>query len=191
MTDALTIDRWLSDTEGENLEFKKASTHFGLDELTEYCVALANERGGRIILKCNYEDLESLSTEQWLALEAFSHEREMSGCSWESLDRLRELRLIERVSGDRYILPRLYYEFLDRESTYERLREKEVKKELLETFLSAYRVDGAPISEVHSVLPDEDPRTIRRMLIELQDERRIHASGEKRWTRYFPGSSEG
>jgi ATP-dependent DNA helicase RecG len=144
----------------------------------------------RFILKCNYDDLESLSTQQWLALEAFSHEREFHGCTPESLARLRELRLIERVSGDRHILPRLYYQFLGRESSYERLREKEVKKEALETFLSAYRVDGAPISDLQSVLQDEDPRSIRRLLLELQDERRIHASGEKRWTRYYPGPSE-
>ena len=144
----------------------------------------------RFILKCNYDDLESLSTQQWLALEAFSHEREFHGCTPESLARLRELRLIERVSGDRHILPRLYYQFLGRESSYERLREKEVKKEALEIFLSAYRVDGAPISDLQSVLQDEDPRSIRRLLLELQDERRIHASGEKRWTRYYPGPSE-
>ena len=40
----------MQETEGETLEFKQARNRFGLDELTEYAVALANEGGGKIIL---------------------------------------------------------------------------------------------------------------------------------------------
>lgn len=36
------------EAEGENLEFKAARIRYGLDELTEYCVAIANEGGGKI-----------------------------------------------------------------------------------------------------------------------------------------------
>ena len=144
----------------------------------------------RFILKCRYEDLESLSTEQWLALEAFSRERELNCCSAESLDRLRELGLIERVSGGRYILPRLYYEFLGRVSVYERLREREVKKERLEEELQKHRIDGLPISELLDLLPEEDPSAVRRLLRELESERRLFTRGETRWTKCYPGEAE-
>ena len=50
MTDAATLERWLQEPEGENLEFKSASGGFHFNELTRYCVAIANEGGGKIIL---------------------------------------------------------------------------------------------------------------------------------------------
>jgi len=144
----------------------------------------------RFILKCNFDDLESLSTEQWLALEAFSNEREFSSCSQESLDRLRDLGLIERVSGDRYILPRLYYEFLGRVAVYEKLREREIKKELLEQELQKHRIDCLHITELLELLPSEDQTTVRRLLKELELERRLFTRGETRWTKYYPSAEE-
>jgi ATP-dependent DNA helicase RecG len=144
----------------------------------------------RFILKCRLEDLESLSIDQWLALEAFSLEREFNCCTPEALDRLRDLGLVERVSGGRYILPRLYYEFLGRVAVYEKLREREVKKEILELELQKHRIDGLHMTELHALLPDEDQTSIRRLLKELETERRLFARGGTRWTKYFPGSEE-
>lgn len=37
-------------SENERLEFKEAKTGFGFDKLVDYCVAIANEGGGRIVL---------------------------------------------------------------------------------------------------------------------------------------------
>ncbi|PHQ33149.1 ATP-binding protein [Rhodopirellula bahusiensis] len=44
------LDEWIRGKEGENLEFKSARSNFHFEELTKYCVALANEGGGKIIL---------------------------------------------------------------------------------------------------------------------------------------------
>jgi ATP-dependent DNA helicase RecG len=44
------LDRWLTDSEDERLEFKEAKTQFDSEKLTRYCVALANEGGGHLIL---------------------------------------------------------------------------------------------------------------------------------------------
>ena len=44
---------WLHEEESERLEFKEARAQFDADELTRYCVALANEHGGRILLGVN------------------------------------------------------------------------------------------------------------------------------------------
>ncbi len=41
---------WLEAPEGANLEFKEAKNNFHFDTLVDYCVALANEGGGKIIL---------------------------------------------------------------------------------------------------------------------------------------------
>lgn len=50
MTDVSTLQRWMQDAEGENLEFKEARNRYDFEKLTRYCVALANEGGGRVIL---------------------------------------------------------------------------------------------------------------------------------------------
>ena len=41
--------QWLTEPEGVRLEFKEAKHNFHFDKLVEYCVALANEGGGKII----------------------------------------------------------------------------------------------------------------------------------------------
>jgi hypothetical protein len=44
------LQQWLSEPEGANLEFKEAKNNFHFEKLVQYCVALANEGGGKIIL---------------------------------------------------------------------------------------------------------------------------------------------
>ena len=44
------IRRWLGEPEGERLEFKEAHNNFHFETLVDYCVALANEGGGKILL---------------------------------------------------------------------------------------------------------------------------------------------
>lgn len=42
--------QWLSEPEGVRLEFKEAKNRYDFDKLVQYCVALANEGGGKVIL---------------------------------------------------------------------------------------------------------------------------------------------
>jgi ATP-dependent DNA helicase RecG len=44
------FEKWLIGREDEHLEFKRAATQFSFDDLVKYCVALANERGGKLVL---------------------------------------------------------------------------------------------------------------------------------------------
>ena len=44
------LDQWLTDEEHERLEFKEAKVSFDSGKLTRYCVALANEGGGHLVL---------------------------------------------------------------------------------------------------------------------------------------------
>ncbi|HNZ65424.1 MAG: putative DNA binding domain-containing protein [Prolixibacteraceae bacterium] len=50
------FSKWLTQDEGENLEFKTATNQFSRDkDLPDYCAALANEGGGKLILGVNNE----------------------------------------------------------------------------------------------------------------------------------------
>jgi len=44
------LDRLMQQPEGQTLEFKAATARFGFDKLCKYCAALANEKGGRLVL---------------------------------------------------------------------------------------------------------------------------------------------
>ena len=44
------LHTWMNAREDERLEFKEAKSHFNFEKLVKYCVALANERGGTMIL---------------------------------------------------------------------------------------------------------------------------------------------
>jgi len=44
------LNEWINSTEGEHFEFKEAKQQFSFDKLAEYCCALANEGGGKVIL---------------------------------------------------------------------------------------------------------------------------------------------
>lgn len=44
------LQQWLDEPEGVRLEFKEAKQNYHFEKLLDYCVALANEGGGKIIL---------------------------------------------------------------------------------------------------------------------------------------------
>jgi ATP-dependent DNA helicase RecG len=44
------LNRWLSVPENEHIEFKEAHNNFNTEKLMRYCVALANEKGGYLVL---------------------------------------------------------------------------------------------------------------------------------------------
>ena len=44
------LTTWLTTKESERLELKEAKAQFDFDKLTRYCVALANEGGGHMVL---------------------------------------------------------------------------------------------------------------------------------------------
>ena len=51
MTTLETLNRWLADApESEHLEFKEAKQQYDTTKLLRYCVALANEGGGHLVL---------------------------------------------------------------------------------------------------------------------------------------------
>jgi len=50
MTDLQDLDKWIAGCENEHVEFKEAKQNFDYEKLAKYCVALANEGGGTLVL---------------------------------------------------------------------------------------------------------------------------------------------
>ena len=136
------------------------------------------------------QDLDALGTDDWLALNRISQELPLGDSLSARTDHLLSLGLIVRASSGRFILPLVYYQFHNREPTFRRLRGREEEKELIETHLQNYRIDGRSMAELSADFPDKVPKTIRRILSDLQEEGRAYSEGETRWTRYYPGSGQ-
>lgn len=49
-TSRLQLEQWLLEPEGQRLEFKEAKQRYDFEKLLKYCVALANEGGGTMVL---------------------------------------------------------------------------------------------------------------------------------------------
>jgi ATP-dependent DNA helicase RecG len=50
MTAIEQLEAWMAGTEDEHIEFKTAERSFSFDDTVDYCIALANERGGKVVL---------------------------------------------------------------------------------------------------------------------------------------------
>lgn len=50
MSSIKQLEEWMSKRENEHLEFKEAKNSFHFEKVVKYCVALANEGGGKLIL---------------------------------------------------------------------------------------------------------------------------------------------
>ena len=50
MTSVQELEALITSNEGERLEFKAAKNAFNFDKLADYCTAIANERGGKLLL---------------------------------------------------------------------------------------------------------------------------------------------
>lgn len=50
MSTVAELEGWMNSSENEHLEFKEARSSFHFEELVKYCVALANEGGGKMVL---------------------------------------------------------------------------------------------------------------------------------------------
>lgn len=49
-TSVTQLQQWLLEPEGQRLEFKEAKQRYDFEKLLKYCVALANEGGGSMVL---------------------------------------------------------------------------------------------------------------------------------------------
>lgn len=67
MTTTEEFKKWLTEKENTNLEFKLAENNFDFDhKLSDYCAAIANEEGGKLILGVNDKTRKVIGTRAFL-----------------------------------------------------------------------------------------------------------------------------
>ena len=173
MTTSAEFRALMKKPEGTRVEFKSASGGFHFDELVKYCVALANEGGGKIILGVTD-----------------GRPRRVSGTRAFSEPGRTEAGLFERLGrglGTRMLLSQRFYRHLGRPGVYTRKRglDQETNKALLLKHVTDRGAEGAPFSELVQVLPNLTRRQIQYLVERLKREGLIMLKGTKKGSKWY------
>ena len=95
MTTLETLNRWLADApENEHLEFKEAKQQYDTTKLLRYCVALANEGGGHLVL-----GVSDKRPRQVVGTQAFQNRGEITARILEVLRMRVEVQELQHPNG--------------------------------------------------------------------------------------------
>jgi ATP-dependent DNA helicase RecG len=142
--------------------------------------------------KVGSETATSFSTDDFLVLSLVHQEKRVPDALSQSVRKLVELGVIERIGRGRSascILSRRFYSALGKTGVHTRKRhlDRETNKELLVREIVRKRV-GCRISELQSVIPYLSRSQIARLLNELREARRVKMVGIKKGAKWLPGS---
>lgn len=144
----------------------------------------------RFLERLGKEKLSRFSTHAYLTLDAIANEKRLTETMRTRLPDLIEAGAVERQGrgrGTRYLLSRSLYKSLGRPGTYtyQRGLDQETNKALLMRHLTDCGEEGAPIRELHQVLPALSRGQVRRLLRELAADGRVRNIGVTRAARWF------
>ncbi len=148
------LQKIMQKREDGHLEFKEAKTQFDLNKLLDYCVALANEKGGDLVLGVTDKRPRRIVGTKALG---DLQEAELTALR-DRIPNLRNIGVIERVGrgrGTKHILSRRFYDFLDKKGLYTRRKglNRETNKALLLQHIDNYAQTGSQMKELKQVLP--------------------------------------
>ncbi len=172
----------MKSSEDEHLEFKEAKKHFDFEKLVRYCVALANEGGGKITQA-------SFNTTDLLVLDFINREQPIPDWGRGRLPVLRKLGVIEKL-GRKHILSRRFYSFVGKKGIYTRKRglDRETNKALLLKHIKDNKQIGSRLQELMDVLPSLSRRQVQNLLSEMKRVGSINLTGQTRAARWYPGT---
>ncbi len=108
-----------------------------------------------LINKIGNKRLESLATDDLLAIDALFHERNLSDKLRQRLKKLVDLGIVEHISRNRYVLARSLYEVTGKLGIHTRLvgLDRDTNKELILRHIRNNERKGTPFRELEQVLP--------------------------------------
>ncbi|HEY8378785.1 MAG TPA: ATP-binding protein [Nannocystis sp.] len=191
--------------EHERLEFKRAQGGFSRDKVADYCAALYNEGGGRLILGVtDSRPRQVVGTSAFAnTLQETKHDprlqrarrprgdpqrRQPPRLPPRRLPLLLELGAIERRGRGRYILGARFYAEDGNLAEYSRRRglDRETNMALLLAHIRRVAEVGSPMEELEQVLPALTRVQVRKLVYELRDRGLVRMIGKTRAARWFP-----
>jgi ATP-dependent DNA helicase RecG len=139
-----------------------------------------------LIGKIGDERLESLSTDDFLVINALFHEQKLSDNLYSRTKKLIDMGIIEHSGRSKYVLARSFYEATGKSGVHTRLvgLDRETNKELILRHIRN-GAKGTPLKELQQVLPSHSRKQIQLLLNELRDEGKIKLEGKTNGAKWF------
>ena len=143
-----------------------------------------------LINKIGNERLDSLSTADFLTINALYHEQALNSNMRSRLKHLTEMGIVEHVGRNKYVLARSLYSAAGKSGVHTRIvgLDRETNKELLLKHMRESGSEGSPLRELQQVLPGHNRSQIQVLLRELRKEDRAFNVGNTSAARWFAGS---
>lgn len=140
-----------------------------------------------VINQIGNERLETLSTGDFLVINALYHEISLTESLRPYLKHLTELGIVEHISRNKYVLARSLYTAIGESGVHTRIvgLDRDTNKELLLKHIHKNGSKGTPLKELQQVLPGHNRGQIQVLMRELREEGRIYCKGNTRGARWF------
>ncbi|MGI6694878.1 MAG: ATP-binding protein [Christensenellales bacterium] len=140
-----------------------------------------------VINRIGNSRMESLTTDDFLAINALFHEKKLAPHLQARLPHLIGMGIVERSGRQKAVLSRSLYAAMGKSGTHTRLSglDRETNKELIIKHLRENGETGAPLKELYDVLPSHNRNQLQTLLRQLKKEGRIRVKGRTSAARWF------
>lgn len=141
-----------------------------------------------VINKIGNEQLEILSTSDFLVIHALYHEMNLTESMRSRLKRLTDLGIVEHTGRSKYVLARSLYSAVGKSGVHTRMvgLDRETNKELILKHIRNNGREGTPLKELYQVLPGHNRNQLQVLMRELRKEKRIYCEGSTSAAKWFP-----
>lgn len=140
-----------------------------------------------LINQIGNDRMETLSTGNFLVINALYHGKSIPENQRPCLEKLTELGLVEHVGRSKYVLARNLYAAAGKAGIHTRIvgLDRDTNKELLLKHISKNGSKGTPFKELQQVLPGHNRGQIQVLLRELRTDGRIECKGKTNAAKWF------
>ena len=144
-----------------------------------------------VINRIGNERLDTLTTADFLTINALYHDMPLDSHMQDRLKHLTEMGIVEHIGRSKYVLSRNLYSAVGKPGVHTRIvgLDRETNKELLLKHMREKGPEGAPLRELQQVLPGHNRSQIQVLLRELRNENRAYFRGNTSAAKWFAGPS--
>ena len=140
-----------------------------------------------VINRIGEANMQSLATEDFLAIDALYHGRPLNEKMQSRLSRLTEMGIVEHIGRKKYVLARSLYAATGKTGVYTRHvgLDRDTNKELLLKHIRQNNDVGTPFKELQQVLPGLNRNQIQVLMRELKEDGKVVCKGKTSAARWF------
>ena len=144
-----------------------------------------------VINRIGNERLDTLTTADFLTINALYHDMPLDNHMQDRLKHLTEMGIVEHIGRSKYVFSRSLYSAVGKSGVHTRIvgLNRETNKELLLKHMREKGPEGAPLRELQQVLPGHNRSQIQVLLRELRNENRAYFHGNTSAAKWFAGPS--